>query len=296
MSITEHSPSDVRADADSPVVVRRPLYATQLQKARVDRELSIGDVSTQTKVRPAIIEALERGDVEPSGGIVYARGHVRSLAHALALDPVPLVASFDHAHRDQVSQVAVLAAETDPPEIVAPPRRRRAPGGERRPHWPLLLAVVLVVVIAVALVQLLVPGSGSSEKSSAPPAPRPTAAAPSHKAPVVKPKPAATIPPMAFPVPAQGVMVRIVLPFLPSWMSVTDQNGVALIPPGVQQPSYPNYKALDFKAANGMRVTFGDASAVAMSCNGKALPRPLGASGQVITIDLYRGNAFCPAS
>jgi hypothetical protein len=295
MSITEqHGPTtDVSTSASDPgVSIRRPMYATQLRKARTDQTLSVEDVSRRTKVRPAIIEALENGDVEPSGGIVYARGHVRSLAHALGLDPVPLVASFDHAHRDQVSQVPVLAADTSVPEIAGRPRRS-AGDGRRRSRWPIVAAVVLVVVIAVALVELLVPGKDDSAGTKATVAPTPSVAAP--KPPAAKPKPTSkpiVLPPMTFPVPPQGVLVRIVLPFLPSWMSATDQSGTVLIPPG-NQPS--SYKAIDLRAANGLRLIVGDASAVAISCNGKPLPRPLGEPGQVLTLDLYRGNPFCPA-
>ncbi len=296
-SVPEQSALDPSADlpvvvrSDDPVVTpRRPGYATQLAKARTAQSLTVDDLTRRTKIRPAIIEAIERDDIPAAGGIVYARGHLRSLATALGLDPVPLVASLDHTHRGELAQVPVLLADADAPEILVRPSRRS--GLRSGARWPWVVAIVLVIVIAVTLVQLLVPGSSSDKQAVTPAAPS-TAANKPPAAPVTAPtKPAATLPAMVFPVPAEGVTVRIVLPFLPSWMNVTDERGVALLA-GVQPSSY---KAIDLHAGAGMRVTVGDASAVAISCNGKPLPRPLGAPGQVMTLDLYRGNAFCPAA
>ena len=284
------APMVVRSD-DPVVTPRRPGYATQLAKARAAQSLTVDDLTRRTKIRPAIIEAIERDDIPAAGGIVYARGHLRSLATALGLDPVPLVASLDHSHRGELARVPVLLADADAPEILVRPSRRS--GLRSGSRWPWVVAIVLVIVIAVTLVQLLVPGSSSSDKAAVTPAAPSAAASKPPAAPVtVAPKPAATLPPMTFPVPAEGVTVRFVLPFLPSWMNVTDERGVALLA-GVQPSSY---KAIDLHAGAGMRVTVGDANAVAISCNGKPLPRPLGQPGQVMTLDLYRGNAFCPAA
>src|SRR6185437_2924737 len=104
-------------------------------------------------IRPAVVAALESGDIGPSGSPVYARGHVRTLAHALGLDPTPLVASFDQAHGAEESLAPVLISDTDAAEVSLRPTRAPTSG----PRWPIVMAVILVAVIVAALVQLLLP-------------------------------------------------------------------------------------------------------------------------------------------
>jgi hypothetical protein len=145
------------------------------------------------------------------------------------------------------------------------------------------MAVVLIGVIVVALVQLLLPEVKSSPKS-------PKAAVPSA---VSKPAPKAkpTVPSLLFPVPAGGVTLRIVLSTKPSWLEISDERGVKLIAQVVQ----PSSKPVDLHAAGGLNATFGDASAVTLSCNGHPLG-PIGAPGQVVTLILNRGSLQCPSA
>jgi hypothetical protein len=106
----------------------------------------------------------------------------------------------------------------------------------------------------------------------------------------VAPKPTPKAPSLIFPVPAEGVTVRIILASKPDWLSVYDERGVFL----VQRTVQPSNQALDLHAAGALNVTIGDASAAALSCNGHPLGQ-LGYPGQVITLNLFRGTAQCPA-
>lgn len=256
---------------------RGPVGA-QLARARVAHGLSIEDLYRRTNVRPVVISALERDDVRPSGGVVYARGHLRTLGQALGLDVTPLLAAFDAGHGS--GSAPVLIPDTDPAEVSLRVRRTRATG----PRWPFALAVVLVVVIVVALVQLVLPDKSDSTHhlgavSSAPAQPK-----------TLAPKPVARPPSLTFPVPADGVTLRIILASKPSWLAIRDERGVEL----VQRVMQPSNQALDLHAAGSLNATFGDASAAAVSCNGHPLG-PLGGPGQVITLILVRGSAQCPA-
>ena len=96
-------------------------------------------------------------------------------------------------------------------------------------------------------------------------------------------------PAMVFPVPADGVTLRIVLK-KPSWLQVSDANGVPLI----QKTVNPSAHSVDLHA-QALRATFGDAGAVEVSCNGHPLG-PIGVSNQAITLIFARGNVFCPAA
>ena len=66
-----------------------------LSQARVKAGLTIEEISTATRVRVPIVHAIEQDDFPPCGGDVYARGHIRTLARAVGLDPEPLLEQYD---------------------------------------------------------------------------------------------------------------------------------------------------------------------------------------------------------
>jgi cytoskeleton protein RodZ len=277
MSITERA--DERTDSSGPV-------GAQLRRARTDQGLSIEDVCRRTNIRPAVVHALEDGDLEPSGGAVYARGHVRTLAHALDLDADHLLANFDASYGAAMPKMPVLHPEPQAPAEPREPRAARVARPARKPRWSWIFAGALVVVIVIALVQLLLPeGSPSSQKSPKPAAPSASASA-AAKAPKKLTPPA---PSLVFPVPADGVTLRIVLKKA-SWLQVSDANGVPLVKTTVK----PSAHSVDLHA-QALRATFGDAGAVEVSCNGHPLG-PIGVSNQVVTLIFARGNVFCPAA
>jgi cytoskeleton protein RodZ len=266
MSITEQR--NARAGSSGPV-------GQQLARARAAQGLSIDDICRRTNIRPAVVHALENGDIGPSGGAVYARGHVRTLAQALGLDVDPLLGDFDASYSLGSPKKPVLIPDTDAAEVSIRPVRAPL----RRPRWPFVMAALLVAVIVIALVQLLAPQDKATVKTTTP---TPPLAKPS--AVVVKPTP----PPLAFPVPPEGVTLRILLS-TPSWLEISDEHGLSVIKRVVQISEQP----LDLHAG-ALNATFGNAGAVTLSCNGHPIG-PIGAPGQVVTLILTRGSPQCPA-
>ncbi|NKQ27167.1 helix-turn-helix domain-containing protein, partial [Streptomyces galbus] len=80
-----NSPEDERPFEDASEEAR-PSIGRALRQARIARGLTVDDVSTATRVRIAIIHAIEADDFTPCGGDVYARGHIRTLARAVRLE------------------------------------------------------------------------------------------------------------------------------------------------------------------------------------------------------------------
>ena len=272
MSIIEKA--ELATDAFGPV-------GAELAKARLARGWSIDDICSRTNIRPAVVQALEADDIRPSGGIVYARGHIRSLAHALGMDDAVLLAAFDAAHESEAAAPPVLVSDSDAAEVSLRPTGPAIRG----PRWPLVMAGILVVVIVVALVQLLLPSAKDSAKRT--PAANPVAPK------VVAPRSKAAAPPpsLFFPVPARGVTLRIVLTSKPSWLDISNEHGQSLI----QRVVGPSAKPLDLHADGMLRATIGAAGAAAVSCNGHPLGT-LGGPTQVVTLTLTRGSPQCPGS
>jgi cytoskeleton protein RodZ len=93
-----NSPDDNSPQDEPPIEIEkgdRPSIGRALQQARIAAGLTVDDVSNATRVRIAIVHAIEQDDFTPCGGDVYARGHLKTLARAVHLDPAPLLAQYD---------------------------------------------------------------------------------------------------------------------------------------------------------------------------------------------------------
>ncbi|MCZ9338417.1 helix-turn-helix domain-containing protein, partial [Streptomyces sp. TRM76130] len=81
-----NSPDDERPFEDMSDDVpeeARPSIGHLLRQARIAAGLTVDDISSATRVRIAIVHAIEADDFAPCGGDVYARGHIRTLARAV---------------------------------------------------------------------------------------------------------------------------------------------------------------------------------------------------------------------
>lgn len=118
-----------------------------LATARQDAGLTIVDIARATCIRETIIGAIERDDFELCGGHFYARGHIRSIAGAIGIDPQPLVEQYDAEHGGS-PRAAIPTHGLDPAPVSLGAQRRR-------PNWSMVLAAVLLVVVVFGLFQLV---------------------------------------------------------------------------------------------------------------------------------------------
>jgi cytoskeletal protein RodZ len=121
-----------------------------LADARYRAGLSVADVSARTRIRPALIRAIERDDFGACGGDFYARGHVRAIARVVGVDSEPLISEYDAAHPDgRPFTMDDLFGGTPPPVTPRPTPVRRAPRTPRRPRHPAGLLVLLLIALGV---------------------------------------------------------------------------------------------------------------------------------------------------
>ena len=251
---------------------------SELAAAREALGLSLDDVAATTRIRATLIQAIEHDDFAPCGGAVYARGHIRSIARAVGLDPEPLLATFD------------------PPEAQAapPPMPGGLPGGEllekeqliarkTRPQgarWGAVMAAALVVIIALTGYSIYAnAGKGSGTTAAATTAaaahttPAPTAAA--SASPSAGPSVAPTTSTTAATLPAvapssevalvhqKGVTLRISVTGDRSWFHVADSTGAKLF-----EGILTNGQTKDFTDPKQIRLIVGAPSAVDLVVNG----------------------------
>ncbi|MBI3047780.1 MAG: DUF4115 domain-containing protein [Acidobacteria bacterium] len=113
----------------------------RLQQARVQAGLSLREISTRTKIREALLDAMERDDFGRLPAGLLARGFFRAYAREVGLDPESVARQF----QDQF-QVGPTSAESPPP---APGESGQIqPGGSGR-GWQWRVVVVAGVAVAV---------------------------------------------------------------------------------------------------------------------------------------------------
>jgi cytoskeleton protein RodZ len=110
-------------------------FGERLKRERELREVTLGEITSATRIGPRFLEALENEDWEKLPGGVFNRGFVRSIARYLGLDEEAVLAEYDLAHGEQVT------ATVDRPENPIPPP----------PKWTTAAVALGIVALLVGL-------------------------------------------------------------------------------------------------------------------------------------------------
>jgi cytoskeleton protein RodZ len=265
-----------------------------LSGARLDAGLTIDDISAKTRLRATVIRAIEADDFSLCGGDFYARGHIRTLAGLVGLDPAPLLAEYDATigPKDD-GQATSQLYET---EVSGRAITRTAQ--KRSPHWGLAaVGTTLVAIIVFATIGLVDHGKKSASASAPPttPAVVPVSSpSPSHSP---SPSPIASSPVSAPPasVPAEpttptsvvaeaGVHVVLRITTAKCWVAATASDGESLytgvLAPGAEQT---------FDDPQRVTLRLGNAPATDITVNGVDLGAPA-TKNSVTSVSFGPGN------
>jgi cytoskeletal protein RodZ len=156
-----------------------------LAEARRQAGLTITQVSQQTRIRESIVRAIEQGDFSPCGGDFYARGHIRSIAEVVGVDPAPLIREYDKEHGPPGGMRASQIFEPATPIKIRDPRNL---------HLGRVLVVALLAVIGFGAYHFIStrdsqPAATATSRvrpaATPTPTPTPTIAPATHTAPAV---------------------------------------------------------------------------------------------------------------
>ncbi|MEU2793878.1 RodZ domain-containing protein [Streptomyces sp. NPDC007100] len=258
----------------------RPSIGRAIQQARIDAGLTVDEVSTTTRVRVPIVQGIEQDDFSRCGGDVYARGHIRTLARAVGLDPGPLIARFDgdRGGRPEPTPAAPLFEA----ERIRPERGR--------PNWTAAMVAAIVAVVGfVGFTLFSGGGKGSAvaegDNTAAPVQPSASQHAgksgKAHK-PTTVPGPGPSESAVAG-VPKDRVTVKITAKDGQSWISAKDSNG-RLLEDGLlkkgESKTFTDKKRID--------LVVGNAGAVQLFVNGKEVEK-VGDKGAVERLSYSAG-------
>lgn len=220
-----------------------------LAEARRQAGLTITQVSQRTRIRESIVRAIEQGDFSACGGDFYARGHIRSIATAVGLDPEPLIHDYDETHEPPGSISAAEVFEPSKPLRISEPRSFGL--GK-------VMIVALLAVIGFATYHLVSGGS----RNTASPAPA-TAADRATAKPTVAPSPTPS------PVPVHTVAVSRVSDLSITavencWVEITRTNGTELYDATIQAGN-----TVRWSERQKVLVQLGNPGGVVLRLNGK---------------------------
>ncbi|MFD6831429.1 hypothetical protein CH313_26755 [Streptomyces sp. TSRI0384-2] len=274
---TEQAPAPAPDDAtdDGPAEPAPPKLeiGRTLARARAEAGLGVDEVSAATRVRAPIIHAIEQDDFSRCGGDVYARGHIRTLARAVGIDPEPLVAAYDDDHGGR-------PAPTAPAPLFEAERIRSEP---RRPNWTAAMVAAIVAVVGFVGFTLF-SGDGDGAKNVAGEnggtAPSATPSRSAEK-PAPDPKPSESAIAAA---PADRVTVKITVPEGRSWLSAKDHNGQLLFDGTLEQG-----QTKTFTDKERVDLVIGDAGAVELLVNGEEIEDRF-QPGQVQRLSYTKGD------
>ncbi len=213
-----------------------------LADARRQAGLTITQVSQRTCIRETIVRGIERGDYSACGGDFYARGHIRSIARAVGLDPDELIREYDAT---QAPPQPITAADVFQPFTPVKLKERR------RANWTVVLLVGLVVVLGIAGFRYF-----SSHRAK----PNPVAQH-QHTTPPKTHKTTHRTTPVA---PQELVLKMTAYPGQDSWVQLSNTAGRLLF----QGYVYPNTPRT-WHARHEVLVVIGNPAAITMTVDGR---------------------------
>ena len=289
---TEHPTTDATEDQDVHWSVDDALLTSDEDLSEADETFSIGrtlnrartragktvdDLSAETRVRVPIVLAIEQDDFSRCGGDVYARGHIRTLARAVGLDPGPLLERFD-AERG-ASEAPTPATPLFEAERIRPERRG--------PNWTAAMVAAIVAVVTFVGFTLVNGGGSDADRSpsaeGANPAASQSASKPSPSTPSTTPSSDPTDSAIAA-APQDKVTVMVNAVGGRSWISVKDHNGQQLFG-GVLQKG----EERTFQDSEKIDLILGDAGAIQLFVNGKRVENEF-RPGQVERLTYTKGD------
>ncbi len=275
-------------------------------RARAAAGMTVAQVAAQTRIRATVISEIEADDFRSCGGDAYAKGHLKSIATSVGIDPVGLAALFD-AQRGTARAASAPVAPVDQPTHVMDPRGGEhglaalagtlgasMSGGRRGANWTAVMALALAVVVGIGVISFLQrpqstsPTASTPSPSSSSPAPGGSASSSPSTTPSSQPTPSTS--PTDVVAQADGVTVKLAVTGRASWMRVTNGSGKTLF-----EGTLNKGDTKTFQDKTKVKLLVGNAGAVSLKVNGRDLGAP-GASGQVIKVDFGPGDPTVSAA
>jgi len=234
-----------------------------LAQARGQAGLTITQVSQRTCIRETIVRGIEHDDFSACGGDFYARGHIRSIARVVGIDPEPLIHEYDTTHG---APEAIRAADVFEPATPIKLKERRSP------NWSLAMIIVLALVVGYGVYRAVAAVTSPGHPAvAAPPSHHPSAAAASSS-------------PAPTPTHVSHTVVIRLTAIEDCWVEFTTPDGAYL-----SQDYVTGGSSMTWTFHRNVTMQIGNPGGILLTVNGKHLGRP-GSVGQPVTLSFGPGK------
>jgi hypothetical protein len=233
------------------------MSTTELRLARERLGLSLRDVADRTRIRVAILDAIENQDAERLPPAIFTRGFVKAYAREVGLDPQTTAAHY----------AALVAPSTAPGDHVLPDVGLTDSLSERDSSSLVTAALIVAAGLVFVLINPWTPSPPSADKDASA-----TAVATTGETRATRPG-----------VPRTPNMRIDLAPRGPCWIEATADGDLVI---------YKLLNAGDRYAIEGYEdlvLKVGDPSALVYAINGTQ-GRPLGPAGRPATVHMTREN------
>jgi cytoskeleton protein RodZ len=117
-----------------------------IRDARIAARLSIEELSASTSIRIGLLTEMEANNFKHCGGDTYARGHLRSIANKVGIDPLTLINLYNEEHSMEHRAIGELLVENSVMQV---------PQEKKTISWKIPAAVSLVVLFLFGVFQIV---------------------------------------------------------------------------------------------------------------------------------------------
>ncbi len=245
-----------------------------LRQARESVGMSIEELAEATCVRRTVLLDLENDNFASSGGLAYARGHIRNIAKVLHANADLLVDEFNSMNQDFNRPMIDLLSENS----VTPSVRK-----ESRISYALLAKVAVVVVVLVVAIPTAASFVHSAKKKDVRTSTAALALQTNSTSTTTSITGAAPSGTTAVATKTSPVSVVVTANVGSTWLAVTDSSGTQLFVGNLvtgESKSFDDSQLINF--------TIGNAGAVDLNVNGRDAGAP-GATGEVVHLQFGPG-------
>jgi len=130
------------------------MFVTRLRRHRMRSRVSIEEIATNLRIRPELIESLEKNDLSGWPRGLYSRAWIRAYALAVDLDATDTVEEFcrlfpqgDRRSGDTIQEIAAIVASPSEYRDEFTHQGRRStdvpPSDEQKPAWHTVVQTVV---------------------------------------------------------------------------------------------------------------------------------------------------------
>jgi cytoskeletal protein RodZ len=280
--VTDDAHPNGPGDVMPPPAADGPTPGAVLAASRQRAGLSVEDVAAATRIRSALVRAIEQDDYEPCGGEVYVRGHIRAIAHLVGADAEGLVADFNRRYGRQPPKLTVAPVST----LSEPVREVTRKATRAAPRWPSMAIAALALIVVLLAVSWVV-GRGDSPKTPAraggtgTPSAELSSTVPTSVAPSTTAPPTTSAPPLP-----PGVTVLVKVTDGSSWVKVLSGQGDSLF-----QGILSKGEERQFHDTTALSLRLGNSPVVELTVNGTRISKPCDAYVCDVTYPVDRTTA-----